>query len=292
MKQQKELIPMATGECLKQRRLERKLSLAEVSQAIRLDESLLDDVEQERMDHIAMVYRTGYIQTYARYLQIPEEDIQILLSSVDRKVPEIRNIFSKPPRHNLTDKWLRATSYVLASLLIGTLAWQFTHEAVRLSQSGSQLHTGEENVKNLNSTTDRGLTASVTGPVNASISPLGVLHDNEVDGLDTAEQAWAALSRPALPEGESRLQLSVSADSWVEIVDADGEELEMDLLRAGTDKNYHGKSPFRILFGHAPAVRLSIDGEPVDLTAYTRENVAHFTWPQKLQIDKDEPTNN
>ena len=285
MKQQQELLPMATGEYLKQQRIKRKLSLAAVAKAIGLDEKLLRDIEIEQADHIALVYRKGYINTYARYLQIPEDEIQKLVSSVDSGDPAVRNIFSEPPKRNPMDKWLRATSYVLASLLIGTLAWQFTHEAVRLSQNGSRLQNGQENVSGPESTTNQARTQEPTGPVNASIAPLGALHDNEAGGLDTAEQAWAAVSRPVLPAGESRLQISVSADSWIEITDANGQELEMDLLRGGSDKAYHGKPPFRILFGRASAVRLSMDGEPVDLTAYTQDDVAQLTWPQKLQAE-------
>ena len=292
MTQQQELIPIATGEYLKQQRIERKLSLAAVAQAIGLDEKLLKAIEIGQADHMALVYRKGYIKTYARYLQIPEEEIQNLISSVDSGDPSVRNIFSEPPKRNPMDKWLRATSYVLASLLIGTLAWQFTHEAVRLSQNGSRLHNGQESVADSDSTTNQAQTQELQGPVNASIASLGALHGNETGGPDTAEQAWAAVSRPLLPAGESRLQISVSADSWVEITDANGQELEMDLLRGGSDKAYHGKPPFRILFGRASAVRLSMDGEPVDLTAYTRDDVAQLTWPQKLQADNSGPGEN
>ena len=292
MTQQQELIPIATGEYLKQQRIERKLSLAAVAQAIGLDEKLLKAIEIGQADHIALVYRKGYIKTYARYLQIPEEKIQNLISSVDSGDPSVRNIFSEPPKRNLMDKWLRATSYVLASLLIGTLAWQFTHEAVRLSQNGSRLHNGQESAADSDSTTNQAQAQELRGPVNASIAPLGALHGNETGGPDTAEHAWAAVSRPLLPAGESRLQISVSADSWVEITDANGQELEMDLLRGGSDKAYHGKPPFRILFGRASAVRLSMDGEPVDLTVYTRDDVAQLTWPQKLQADNSGPGEN
>jgi len=285
MTQQQELIPMTTGAQLKQQRIKRKLILAEVARAIGLDEKLLSDIENDQAEHTALVYRKGYIKTYARYLQIPENDIQELILSVDNGDPAVRNIFSEPPKRNLMDKWLRATSYVLASLLIGTLAWQFTHEAVRLSQSGSRLHNGQENVPGSESTTNQILIQEPSRPVNASIAPLGALHGNETGGLDTAEQAWAAVSRPVLPAGESRLHISVSADSWIEITDANGQELEMDLLRGGSDKAYHGKPPFRILFGRASAVRLSMDGEPVDLTSFTQDDVAQLTWPQKLQLD-------
>lgn len=110
--------------------------------------------------------------------------------------------------------------------------------------------------------------------------------------MDTAEQAWAALSKPALPDGESSLHIMVSADSWVEIIDASGQELEMDLLRGGSEKAYHGQPPFKILLGRASAVRLSMDGEAVDLTAFTRDDVAQLSWPQQLQAGNEGPDGN
>lgn len=283
MTQQRELIPMATGECLKQQRLMRKLSLADVALASNLDENILADIEEERASHIARVYRNGYIRTYARYLQITEDEIQTMLVPKDIEEPGVRNIFSGAPRRNPVDKWLRSTSYVLASLLIGTLAWQFTHEAVRLSQNGSRLQSGQETTVAPDGT---GLQSqTVRGTVKASIATLGALHDNTSDASDPAEQAWAAVSRSELTEGESRLELSVSADSWVEITDANGKELEMDLLRGGSDKGYHGMPPFRILIGRASAVHMYMDGEELDLAAFTRDDVAQFSWPQQKQAD-------
>jgi len=292
MNQQHELIPRTTGEFLKQRRLARKLSLAEVSLAVSLDEQLLDKIEQEQTLNIAPVYRNGYIRVYARFLQIPDDEIKALIPSTENQQPEIRNIFSAPPRRHTMDKWLRSTSYVLASLLIGTLAWQFTYEAVRLSQNGSQFDKVEENLSRFESAVNPDQAKKVKGTVNASIAPLGVLHDAGSDGLDTAEQAWAAVSRPALPDGESRLHLSVSADSWVEITDANEQQLEMDLLRGGSEKGYHGTPPFRILLGRASAVRLSVDGEPVNLSGYSSDDVAQLTWPQYEQAENNGQNNN
>jgi len=292
MKEQHELIPMATGEYLKSLRLEQKLSLADVAKAVILDEKLLGDIEQDNASHIALLYRNGYIQTYARFLQVPEEEIKALLASDEIKEPVLHNIFTEPPKRNSMEKWLRATSYVLASLLVGTLAWQFTHEAVRLSQNGSRLQSGAANVAETESAINPAPQQEFNGPVNASIAPLGALHAENANGLDAVEQAWAALSTPALSEGESSLQINVSADSWVEITDASGQELEMDLLRGGSDRAYHGQPPFRILFGRASAVRLSVDGETVDLTAFTRDDVAQLSWPQKLQAENGGPDGN
>lgn len=290
MKQeQQELIPMATGEYLKSLRSKRKLSLAEVANEIHLDERVLDAIERDAANHIAVLYRNGYIQTYARFLRVPADEIPALLVSSATQEPALQNIFTTPPKRNLAEKWLRASSYVLASLLIGTLAWQFTHEAVRLSQNGSQL---QKPATTENVATPEPQQQKYTGPVNASIAPLGALHGANPDGVDTAEKAWAAVTKPALPalpEGESRLQVVVSADSWVEITDLTGKQLEMDLLRGGSDRSYHGLPPFRILLGRATAVRLSMDGEEVDLTPFTRDEVAQLTWPQELHAENSEP---
>ncbi len=292
MKKQQELIPLATGEYLKQRRLQRKLSLAKVARDICLDEQCLSDIEADAASHIAPIYQQGYIKKYARYLQVSEDDLQSLLASTIIEESTVQNIFSVPPIRNPMDQWLRATSYVLGSLLIGTLVWQFTHEAVRLSQSGTRFQ-GEQNVLLPADREAPGQSAQVRkfrGTVNASIAPLRAApHDPDADSMDTAALAWSAVSSSVLADGESHLQISVSADSWVEISDANGQELEMDLLRGGSEKSYHGKPPFRILFGRAAAVRLSMDGEQVDLTSFMRGDVAQLTWPPELQANNQEP---
>ena len=292
MKKQQELIPMATGEYLKNLRLKQKLSLSGVARVVFLDEKILGDIEEDNADHIALLYRNGYIQTYARFLKVPEDEIASLLASTDINEPDLHNIFVEPPKRNSTEKWLRASSYVLASLLVGTLAWQFTHEAVRLSQNGSRLQSGEVNSELSQDTITPIQQQEFSGPVNASIVQLGALHSKSPAGMDTAEQAWAALSKPDLPDGESRLEIIVSADSWVEISDATGQELEMDLLRGGSERAYQGQPPFRILFGRASAVRLSMDGEAVDLTAFTKDDVVQLSWPQNLQVTSSEPDGN
>jgi len=274
MIRQQELIPLAAGEYLKQRRTARKLSLASVARAIILDEALLRKIEEGKAGYIAPVYMNGYIQAYANYLQIPQEKIQELSAQTTEKEASLRSVFSEAPKRNVADNWLRASSYVLASLLIGTLAWQFTHEAVRLTQNGSRLSAEE--------TSQQGRTP--IGPVNASIASLDVLHDNPAGNSAESGPTWAMGSKTPLPAGEGHLQVSVSADSWVEISDADGRELEMDLLRGGSKKNYQGKMPFRILIGRASAVRLSMNGEAVDMTPYITDDIVQMTWPQQPAV--------
>jgi cytoskeleton protein RodZ len=290
MKEQQDLIPLAVNEYLKQQRLARKLTLRTVAKAISLDEKILEDIEEDRPGHIAAVYRTGYIRSYARFLDIPEDEISQLIDSAKVDEPELRTIFSEPPKRNPIDNWLRATSYVLASLLIGTLAWQFTHEAVRLSQNGSRMQSGQELLRSNNDQPAQ--ETRISEPVNASIASLDNLSNKRASRPEAGEKAWAAVSNVAVPEGHSRLRVQVSADSWVEISDGDGAELEMDLLRGGSEKTYQGKPPFRILFGRASAVSLSVDGEQIDLEPFAKEDVVQMNWPQQFQADSGNAVDN
>jgi cytoskeleton protein RodZ len=281
---QQELIPLAASEYLKRERLSRKLTLATVASAISLDEKILRDIEEDRASHVAEIYRNGYVRKYARFLDISEDEIDRMLESTEKEEPELRTIFEAPPKRNPVDNWLRATSYVLASLLIGTLAWQFTHEAVRLSQNGSSLHGGAESQESTQGNKES--IPDPTGPVSASIASLDIMQETRNDNPGAGQKASVAIAD--LPEGQSRLVVRVSADSWIEITDADDQELEMDLLRGGNEKVYQGKPPFRILFGSASAVSLSVDGEKVDLKPFTREGVVQMSWPQQLQAGNSE----
>ena len=84
------------------------------------------------------------------------------------------------------------------------------------------------------------------------------------------------MSANGLADGEHRLELRASADSWVEIVGRDGRQLERDLVRGGETREYQGAGPFDISIGRSSSIQMFLDGEPVDLVSHTREDVARL----------------
>lgn len=72
------------------------------------------------------------------------------------------------------------------------------------------------------------------------------------------------------------LQVRTSAESWVEISDARGQPLLARLLRAGETIGIDGTPPLRVRIGNASATRLTYRGQPTDLAAFTRDNVARL----------------
>ena len=308
---QQELIPLCTGERLKQERVKRGLALSEVAVQLHIDLPVLTSIEQDQLQHLASVYQRGYISSYARFLKFEESEIEQMLSSIGMDHPEILTVFPEAGNPNQADRWLKAASYVLASLLVGTLAWQFTHEAVRLSQKGTQniaANKGQSDSQNrqvLGSSTRQ-----IEGAthVNASIAALEILRNQKEARQTGGNVAWDALELPpakidlvesaavtdagqALSDGEYTLKLITSGDSWVEITDANGARLEVDLVRAGTDKEYRGFAPFKIQIGNPRAISLFVDGKAVDLMPFTQNGVIQMTLDAEVlsssAIEKD-----
>ncbi len=76
---------------------------------------------------------------------------------------------------------------------------------------------------------------------------------------------------PSIP-----LQVVASADSWVEVVDAQGHTLLSRTVVAGESVGLDGALPMRVKIGNARGTHLKLRGDNVDLTPWTRDNIARL----------------
>jgi cytoskeleton protein RodZ len=297
MTSQKELIPMMPGDILRFEREQKGLSLETASEKSRIRLSVLEAIESGETHKIPSVYLKGYIRSYAHFLGIDAMDLEDHMCHVQGSEPEVRTVFTANSNRNSAEKWIKASSYAAASLLIAALAWQFTHEAVRLSQGESRLNAAGQPEQDSARTTR---TAAATERkaanthLSASIAPVEVLKQGEERSAGVAaEQAWAAIGDPdSATAGGHELELTTSADTWIEIHDAQGQQLEMDLVRAGSSRSYSATGPIRVMIGRASAVELVLNGEPVDLGPHTRGNVARMTLGSSLAAESGQATQN
>ena len=256
---------MRPGDILRYEREQKGLTIELASRQSRIKRSVIMAIESGETGEIPSVYLRGYIRNYGRFLGVDSADLEDKMEHVNGAEPDVRTVFTVKNQKRKAEKWLKASSYLAASALIATLAWQFTHEAIRFSQEA------RSDVRPANTH----LNASI-----ASVETLG--KRSEVAGNSAAEQAWAAISgtsQTELTESSQphNLSISTSADTWVEISDASGNQLELDLIRAGSSRQYNGQAPFDVMIGRASAVVLDLDGSTVDLGPYTRGNVARLT---------------
>jgi cytoskeleton protein RodZ len=88
--------------------------------------------------------------------------------------------------------------------------------------------------------------------------------------------APAAEAAPQTVAPAATLQVKANAASWVEVVDAGGQSLISRIVAAGETVDVDGALPLKLRIGNAGGTQVSFRGQPVDLAAYTRENVARF----------------
>lgn len=78
--------------------------------------------------------------------------------------------------------------------------------------------------------------------------------------------------------GRSALRLAFEGTSWIEVRSASDRVALRGIFHAGDERDVEVEMPARVILGNAPAVRLSLDGRPVALETYTREDrTARFT---------------
>ena len=86
-------LELGIGTALRDARVARNLSLAEVSALLRIRESHLEAIELEDFEQLpGNVYAIGFIRTYAQYLELNEGDLimRFKAASVDPGIADMR----------------------------------------------------------------------------------------------------------------------------------------------------------------------------------------------------------
>ena len=104
--------------------------------------------------------------------------------------------------------------------------------------------------------------------------PLPVAAAGSSAGADPTAPLAAEPASDALPA--AMLQLRVSAPSWVEVTDAQGKALVSRLLQPGEAVGVDGTPPLKLRIGNAAGTQVIFRGQPTELQAFTRDNVARL----------------
>ncbi len=66
------------------------------------------------------------------------------------------------------------------------------------------------------------------------------------------------------------------ADCWTQVTDASGKVLVSVLKRQGDSLQVTGKAPLELRLGYARGAQVSYNGQPVDMTSFTRGETARL----------------
>ena len=111
---------------------------------------------------------------------------------------------------------------------------------------------------------------AVPGAGNAAPGAVGTAGDMP------ALQSSVSLSAQAQAAPAGLLSFSADADSWVRVSDSRGATVFEKVLKAGVPQATNGTPPLTVVVGNARATTVQVRGQPFDLSAITRNNVARF----------------
>jgi len=118
--------------------------------------------------------------------------------------------------------------------------------------------------------------AATSAPTAAAARPAAAAASGATTESATAAQGIDEVLAHVAPAPIIPLQVVASADSWVEVVDAHGRTLLSRTVLAGETVGLDGAMPMRIKVGNASGTHLKLRGDNVDLTPWTRDNVARL----------------
>ena len=79
----------------------------------------------------------------------------------------------------------------------------------------------------------------------------------------------------AVPAGQA-LRVTATGETWIEVVDAQGQTLLSRLLREGEQQVLSGTAPYKVRVGNVAGTRIEWRGAAVDLASRSKDNVARL----------------
>jgi cytoskeleton protein RodZ len=284
-----------TGQLLKAAREGRGLSSQKAADELHLDGWVVEALEAEDYERVGpSVYAKGHLKRYAALLGLSPSDI---LASY-----ESRARTPKAPAQQPANVRLRTDTPAVSNLpwtpLLGSLAVALLVVGVLWWKPWQQRGTGPVAERRLQETPS---TASTGAAADAADMPADARADSSFhsSGTEKAATINSSAATPAMGAavpgavvqgspppslaadsagtGRARLRLSFSADSWVDVHDAEGKRAFAGKGRANSVKTIAGTAPMRVYLGFASGVQLEINNRAVAIgPQFVAGDVARF----------------
>ncbi|WP_298439786.1 RodZ domain-containing protein [uncultured Ferrimonas sp.] len=298
--------PLTPGPLLRDAREQMGLSSQQIAQRLNLRHSVVQGIEQDHYEpDMSITYIRGYIRNYARLVGLNEQQLNSALEGMYQPQPtQDMHSFSERTKRERSDSRWRLLTWAMVLGLLLALAWWFYNSQSEAPQA-LQLPTPASLAQPAAPAPVRAATT------NNAISPLGslasdgdateqptdtVVEDRDANADDTTTAGNAAGSDDNVEPDSTKvtalsdaadevailpaLTVTLSADCWMLVQDADGNKLIEGLKQAGFSQSVVGTAPYKLRLGAPEAVSLSFDGKAIDLSSFSAGKVARLTVPR------------
>ena len=289
------------GGVLAAERKRRGFTVIEIANQLFLTERQISALEADDYDHFpAPIFVTGYIRNYARLLDLPPDPLVELFNAQSRQSAPMLDRVSRTtgsvPDGNVKSFDPRIVVGVVATLILIVLLW--------LGMSSNENEVAV--VENVSMSADSSMAPMLSAsdvisdevPVTVTVAPveravMAPVPDKPAKPVDVVKVVPPVVAneeivvteptvefiadRAAAESFPDSMELTFTAESWVEITDASGRRVMFDLGKPGQTRALSGTAPFKVLFGYSSAVMMTYNGEPFDQSAFARGKVAKFT---------------
>lgn len=261
-------LPGGLGARLRRERERRDLTEQQVAEQLNLDPAVIHALEAEDYASLgAAVFAKGHLRRYGGMLGVPDEELLEAFGQSWAELPpptlvpkarvEMRPVRARP-------KW----PWVVGSLALFLLAAAII---AYLSEYGFGLPGRGDQVA-------RPAAVESASPSQAPPSTVPAQAEKSAMAAPAAADPAGGVPADATPAGQVSLNVSFTADSWVEIYDGSGKAVLYDLGLAGTERAVAAAAPLSVTFGNAPAVALRVNGRAVAVPAPPAgQTVARFS---------------
>lgn len=276
---------LGVGDRLKVEREARKLTVDDISQALKIPRRVLDQVEANAWTELpGHTFARGIVRGYAKFLQLDPEALLLELEKAPmpkRPVLELpmstRTALPVPGQSNSRDRlaMIAGVLLVAGSIMAYFLVpedW-FSGKSAAPAPSVVRESMSPSIVPEKNSApTPAPSAVPLAGP--NTESPVAALPGGAVS---PATPLTSPISPTTAVAGTQALILYFDQMSWVEVKGKNGEMLLSENVQAGAERTVNVEPPIGLALGNAEGVRVSFRGQTVDLKPHTRQKVARLS---------------
>jgi cytoskeleton protein RodZ len=242
------------GQRLALARESRGMTVDKAAEDLHLDMWVVEAMEAGEYAKIGpSVYVKGYLKRYASIVGLPADDIvqayersQMMRPAMAEPVPAAR---PTPPPATAQLPWRELGAIAALLALVALVMWWkpwTLHRSSHVPAPSTTAHPAPPAPAS-----GGAASAAPSAPAPAAASPAG--------GATPAPEPVAPAGTP------SRLRLSFSADSWVEVRDANRRVVYSGLGKANSIKTLHARAPLAVYLGSVNGVQLEINDRAVPI---------------------------
>jgi len=284
--------PDGPGARLRAAREASGLSLDQVAQQLKLAPRQVKALEDEDFGKLpGRTFARGFVRNYARLLNLEADDLLALMPDAAHApalgspaLHSTSTTMGELPTATVTRpnfmRWL--IPLVLVASIVGAAAYEWyrgglvapgdvSHTVASAPQVDPQLPAPPATPPAPATGTSSTLLPNPLAAEGQAIEPSPV--------PETRDASPATAAPAAAPEAAATpapLVLAYRGPSWTEVRDRTGQLLIARMFAAGSEQSIRGTPPFEVVIGNARAVTLTYQGKPIDLSRYTRQNVARL----------------